>query len=791
MNRQMSNEVRYEDEIDMMELVMILVREKKTILVTFLIVVILSFWGALYEMDKSKEAIAVITLDLNENKFSQNEFLSSSILEKVYQENKIREKENLTVDEFRNRFKIEGIIPKNIKDKKELLEKQGEEFKYTPKSYVIKLRVGSPKESEIILNSYYLALNNYFKIKNESKYQFKSFDVNILKDKTYDYEDYLTILESRKKGLKELIKNRDKINTDYSSYGFGYRQITTELQNLEDIRIQELQNYLIATNIVKNVDNFRSEFNNKKDILKNTIDQKKKDAANVQELLKSYSGNSKSNVVPKGVKISTAESGKDIYYTVLVDNYLNLQMEIARLQMQLEELDLKNKNLTNGTEIEREYIVKTLQNIVLDYNRVVILANRLENLENYIQNGALVKLAAPIEVISSSKAKLILGVGIVMGIFLGIMMAFFKTFYHSFKKFHKGLQVLAIFLLIGINGYSKEEVTINFLHKDMISGLNPDKTPFNLEENLIKNFYITEFNLTESELKDINIIPIYPKESYKEVEKKLRAGEESIYTPTEYRVIFNLKNIKLEEKLVDLLKNRYPTYYTDYFLKNDNRKITYDYTKSYSTYRESLKAMNNFIDGLYLEMSNRKKDALNKEKFYEYNNLEIELNKIKDTKYRDIVNYIVSNKIVLNKTLEQKLLAGENKNLNLKIKALEDIAKNYNKILKDYNLSESQGVILESGDVSLSSGGSVKEEQYIELSRKYLETLKEENVLKRRLIENKKFSFEMIEPTKIQKEKIYKDLQELQSSIDNIFERMRFIELKEYRREYLDSVKVF
>ncbi|MEG1009941.1 MAG: hypothetical protein RSF67_09070, partial [Clostridia bacterium] len=442
---------RYDDEIDLMELILILVREKKTILITFVIVTMLSLGGALYERNISKKAIAIINLGFDTKKFNQNDLLLSSVLDKVYQVNDIRQKNELSLDEFRNRFKITGIVPKAIEDKREFLAKSGQTLEYIPQNYSVELRVGTPTESKKILEDYYVALNDHYRFENESRYKFKTFDSGILEDNKYDFQDYLTILELRKAGLKENLSGRESNRLDYASYGFGYRQIKADMENLENIRIQELKNFLIATNIVKNENNFKSEFTNRKDIIENSLEEKERASKNYRTLLDSYKMEDKNIVVPKGVKVSTEENAREVYYTELMDSYLKIQMDIVDLKTQLKELQYKNANLRTGTIEEREFIVKKLEDIIIDYNKIVINANRLEKLENYIASGSLIKLASPIEIVSNSKAKIILAVGMVMGIFLGIMMAFIKNFYHSFKHLHKGISMLAIFFVLGAN----------------------------------------------------------------------------------------------------------------------------------------------------------------------------------------------------------------------------------------------------------------------------------------------------------------------------------------------------
>ncbi|MGL5623769.1 Wzz/FepE/Etk N-terminal domain-containing protein, partial [Cetobacterium sp.] len=270
MKHEVSTEFRHDDdEIDLIELLMILVRERKTILITAIVVTFLSLGGALFERNISKRAEVILTP--KSSTFGESNFLVAGVLEKVYSENDIRVKQKLTLDEFRGEFKIEGVVPKSVEDRQAFLAKNAETLTYNPTSYKISLRVGSISESERVLQNYVENLNSYYREQRESTYRFKEFDTGILEDSRYNYQDYIRILESRKSALKDLIDGRETSRLNYVSYGFGYREIRVALENLEGIRIQELKNYLLATNIVRDKEKFRSEFINRKFRLENSI----------------------------------------------------------------------------------------------------------------------------------------------------------------------------------------------------------------------------------------------------------------------------------------------------------------------------------------------------------------------------------------------------------------------------------------------------------------------------------------------------------------------------------------
>lgn len=787
MRHQVSTEIREDGEIDLMELLMILIKEKKTFFITMVLVILLSLGGALYERDISKKASTIFSVAEG---YKEDNLLVNNVLEKVYRKNNVREKNNISLDEFRKEFKIIEIIPKDIIEKREFMSKNGQTLEYVPTSYRVDLRVGSIEESKKILSDYYRALNDYYRTLNESRYRFKTFDLNILNDDKYNYQDYLKILNERKNSLKKLINERENTRIDYASYGFGYRKIQLEIENLESIRIQDLRNYLLATNIVKNPEKFQGEFFNRKAVLENSIKEKKEEASNYKKLLNNYKFEGENVVLPKGVKVNLGDNQRENYYVELMNSYLNAEKELLDLQQQLNELIYTSKNLKTGAESDKRYILELLRDIVKSYNSIVHEVNILEMKENYINNGAIIKIATPIEIVSNSKFGLILVVGIGMGVFLGVMMAFIKNFYDSFKKFNRNLIIIGLFCLGGLNGYSEETIVLQFTHKEIKKGLNPDKTPFDLNEILIKKFLVKRIGVDIQDLKDIEIKPIFPKESIDDTEKRLKNGDKKyLYVPTEYSLLLNLKNNEKEKKIKESLINEFPNFYTNYFLKNNSKN--YDFLKEYTNYKDILKAFDNTINSLGLEIDLRKNNAETKEMFYKYNNLEVELNKIRDISFRDISNYIKSNNLVSNISLEQILLNGEDRYITLNLDSLKNKGKIYESILKDYTIGEKQAVVLESGDISISSDTGLRERQYIDISKAYLNNLNKENNLRIRLLENARFSNDMKEPDKDQKYRISRDLLSIQNELNRILVSMIGIELRDYRKEYIESVKVF
>lgn len=772
------------DELDLMELLEILLREKKIVIITFIIIFLVALGGALFERNRSKEALGIININISKLKnFSENDLLPMGVLEKIYKENKVGEKNEISLDKFRSEFKVKGIIPKDIEEKKE---------KYIPNNYSISLRVGDISESENILNSYYKNLQEYYMDKYETKYNFNEIPLDILNNKNYEYLNYISIIEKNKNNMESILKNKVNSNLNYGAYGFGYREIDIALENLENIKIKELKEYLISTNIVRNVENFKDQYISKRDSLLNAIESKEKIGLNYKNLLKNAKIDRGNVVLPKGTKIQEGNDNREGYYVDLMESYLKNQLEIEKLKDELNLLEEKNNHVKKSSKEENTFIINRLKNIILGYNEIVLKGNILENRENYIENGGLVKLGNPVVIVSNSKAKLILGGGVILGVFLGIAMAFLKNFMGEFKKgkHHQLLSVLVLCCLVGYKGYGQEILKVTYTQNELEKGLNPDGSLFSVENSIKNNFLRDKLKLDEKELENIKITPIVLKGSYKIVENRIINGENFIYVPSEYKVILDLSNRELEKKVTHELINNYPKFYINYYLDREEFGNKIDYVNKYDTYRESLEAFNNLIKGLESEVKNRKNSGVYNETKYEYNNINIKLERLKNMDYMEILNYLNSKNIVKNSKLEKILLKGEMELLERKVKNYGEVGKIYKNILNEYDVPKSSVVLLENGDISINGSSNLREKEYINISKRYLEILNTKNILERKLKENKKLYDSMTEGNEKEKTEIKGMFLNFQNNINSIIESMERIELKNYYKEYRNSVKV-
>lgn len=772
-----------DDEIDLMELLAILVREKITILITFIIVSILSLGVALYVRDTGKKAAVIIKLDSPELKGKKINLLPPNVLEEVYTKENIGIKEKITLDDFKESFKISGIIPKDIKAQMEFAEKKGEIIDYIPENYSIQLRVGSLETSQKILEEYIQGLNNEFKDNYESKYRAEIIDSSIVDNVTSEYQDILDLIKKDRDILENVINEKLKTNVSYVSYGFGYRDIQIKIKNLKNIKLNKIESFLAATNIVKNPSSFAATSIGRIEKLKLLLDEKLKVQKDYLTIIENQKGKEKSTTVPKGIKIGLEDRDKDEYYSNLINSNIRLQNEISNIKNQIKILELKNVNLQVGTEDEILYIKDTMKGIIEDYNKIIEEFNQLSVQENKIKYGEMLKKASPITVVSESKAKIILAAGIVLGLFMGILMAFCKEFFKSFKKY---LGVVLVFFLITTVGYSQEKFVISFSHKEITKGQNPDKTPLNIKkviENYIEKNFPTQENI------NIVVTPIVMKDSYEKVKNRLEEDSNYLYIPTQYMVSLEIKDTAKEKEIYDKLKLEFPKFYIDSFLsKNEDFSNKESFAKE--NYIERLEALDSTLIGIEEDIENRKLFEINRKKKEEYNRISFEIWKIRNSIYRDLESYIVSNNLALNVEKEKILLDGEKTILLRELNILKEKIVFYSNLLSKYDLGTSEILVLENGELTLKNKSSIKEKQYLEISNNNLKLLEKEKEINRKILEIDKLKASLRQVTEKEIKVLDEKFKILEKEIFILEQKIKYIELRDYKREYDLSVKI-
>lgn len=768
----------YDDEIDLMEIVATLVKEKVTILVTFILVSAIALGVALYERSNAKKAATILSVNLPEERIREINFFPVNVMSELYTSENINEKYELTLDEFIKKFEISGVIPKDIKNKREFLEKKGESLDFVPNKYFLNLKLKNIDDSKRILDKYIVSLNKDLKNRYESKYQVKLLDIKDFENNDLDYNTYLNSIESDSRVIKNIITKKAKENLNYISYGFNYRDLKISLENLEEDNIKDLKNYLEVVNITRNEDTFKDIARGRIEKLNSLIAEKEAIQKDYTQVLNSTQKEKEINV-PNGAKISFEDTTKDNYYVGVVNKKIALLNEITNMKNEKKLLEAKLENARKGTPEEAKTIETLLNDIVVEYNDIVSTFNSLEKKENVIKFSEIVKKITPVSVTSDSKAKLILAAGLVLGIFAGMGMVFIKVFFKSLNKY---MSVFVIFLLVGVNSYSQEVLKFSFTHKEMAQNQNPDKTPFDLKNILVDDFIKNELKISDIEENEIKIEPILFLNSYKVAEEKLSNDYNYSYVPTEYKITLSLKDGEKEKLISEKIKENFSDYYINYFLKSDIISSERENLIN-KDYGVRLDILNNILSGMTEDVENRKAIEKNEGKKSEYDSILYDIAKIKDTMDRELESYIISNNLTSNIEREKILLAGDKIRLTRTLGLTKEKETFYKEVLKSYQLEGKQATLSESGDITIKGESSVKAKQYFNISNEVLSLLEKKNELIRKISEIEKDSAKLREVSKEQANIINKKFYVLENEIEKVKNKLQRIEIINYRQE--------
>lgn len=768
----------YDDEIDLMEIVATLVKEKVTILVTFILVSAIALGVALYERSNAKKAATILSVNLPEERIREINFFPVNVMSELYTSENINEKYELTLDEFIKKFEISGVIPKDIKNKREFLEKKGESLDFVPNKYFLNLKLKNIDDSKRILDKYIVSLNKDLKNRYESKYQVKLLDIKDFENNDLDYNTYLNSIESDSRVIKNIITKKAKENLNYISYGFNYRDLKISLENLEEDNIKDLKNYLEVVNITRNEDTFKDIARGRIEKLNSLIAEKEAIQKDYTQVLNSTQKEKEINV-PNGAKISFEDTTKDSYYAGVINKKISLLNEITDMKNEKKLLETKLQNSRKGNEKESQSIENLLEEIVNEYNDIVLKFNTLEKKENIINYGEIVKKITPVSVTSDSKAKLILAAGLVLGIFAGMGMVFIKVFFKSLNKY---MSVFVIFLLVGVNSYSQEVLKFSFTHKEMAQNQNPDKTPFDLKNILVDDFIKNELKISDIEENEIKIEPILFLNSYKVAEEKLSNDYNYSYVPTEYKITLSLKDGEKEKLISEKIKENFSDYYINYFLKSDIISSERENLIN-KDYGVRLDILNNILSGMTEDVENRKAIEKNEGKKSEYDSILYDIAKIKDTMDRELESYIISNNLTSNIEREKILLAGDKIRLTRTLELTKEKETFYKEVLKSYQLEGKQATLSESGDITIKGESSVKAKQYFNISNEVLSLLEKKNELIRKISEIEKDSAKLREVSKEQANIINKKFYVLENEIEKVKNKLQRIEIINYRQE--------
>lgn len=430
-------EERYEDEIDLMELIKVLIRGKFVIIGITLLILLGGAVGGFYLKNKSYNATTFITFNFQGIEKGQNPdgsafdiglMTSTAVLEKVYEKFPILGDKGIRIENIKRAFSAEGVIPNLVNKRAEEALKNNEDYAYNPFNYKLSLNLtGDRKLDRQILESMIREYSDYFNFRFNRTETLGKITNGF---ETYDYVEFIEIANNNVSRLKAFLEEKKKINYRSQKYLMTFSDILTELNILESIEIKNLDSIVQNNNLTKDKTRLIDKYTTTIRELK--LEKAKSNAEKeiIKDMLNNYKPSTTQVIVPN-LEGSLTESSGESYYSKLISRATEAGVKVVSLDEEIKYIQQKIDEIrANGIE-KTEYIntADKLVKLVGDkLNNLIDKTNDITKEYKEIYFSNMIKKITPVETVSDFNLKLILMISVVLGMFLGIFAVFLLEF---------------------------------------------------------------------------------------------------------------------------------------------------------------------------------------------------------------------------------------------------------------------------------------------------------------------------------------------------------------------------
>ncbi|GLI56570.1 hypothetical protein PM10SUCC1_20840 [Propionigenium maris DSM 9537] len=429
------------EEIDLIDLFKILIRNKVLIVGIAVLVFIVSCVGAVVVDRSSKSARAIIGYNYDGisagkspdgSAFSSSEIVDSIILNRVYRRYPILKREGFTTKDIVAGVEITGITPNDISKVAEVSLKRGEKFMYTPSDYVVTLKLTGDNELDRnILNTLLTEYTDYFAFKYNNNTVFPKMELDKLGG--YDYVDRVAIVRESVIQIMRSAQGLSGRGFISKQIGYSYEDIARFLKSVEEIDLGNVSSRIAIENVTN--DPFGRELVLKNQIRELELERKRLMGTSevLERMLKEYKPEGTQVLLPslgEGLKISTEED----YYTDLLDRYREANTKIMEINVDIKERERVLSEIRAVSDAALDTVRKNIEETINKLNNIIDDVNimNLEYTNQYYSDQ--IRVISPAETVGGSKSKFIVVMGLVMGLILGSMAAFLREFWKHLKE---------------------------------------------------------------------------------------------------------------------------------------------------------------------------------------------------------------------------------------------------------------------------------------------------------------------------------------------------------------------
>lgn len=435
------SKVMNSEEIDLIDLLKILLNNKILITVITILVFVASCIGAAVINRSSKSARAIIGYNYDGisagkspdgSAFSSSEIVDSIILNRVYRIYPILREKGLTTKDIVTALKITGITPKDISQLAEASLKRGEKFRYTPSDYIVTLRLTGDNELDRnILDTLLAEYADYFAFKYNNNIVFPKMELDKLAG--YDYTDRIEII---KENVLQVMRNAEELTGKgfiSKQVGYSYEDIVRFLKNVEQVDLRNVASRIAIENVT--TDPFGRGLVLKNQIRELELERERLTGTSqvLEKMLKNYKPENRQILLPalgEGIKFSNEEE----YYTDLLNRYRDANTQIMEINVEIKERERILSQINEVSNAALDTVRKNIEGTINKFNTIIDDVNVMNLEYNNRYYSDQVRIISPAETVGTSKSKVIIVMGLLMGLVLGIMAAFIGEFWKHLKE---------------------------------------------------------------------------------------------------------------------------------------------------------------------------------------------------------------------------------------------------------------------------------------------------------------------------------------------------------------------
>ena len=309
------------------------------------------------------------------------EVYSSAVITNVLEDLNL----NIGADAIRSKCRVEGITPPDEETKKEAILEQGEEYEFFPTDYVVSFSVGSEYNKDfarMVLDS---IIKNYFAAYGEKYINQQTLPNNNVRgtDGQYDYIERAEILDAWTMNISDYLAAKKETQPNYRSAatGYSFTDLYEIYESYMNYDLPQIYSLILEQEVTEDRDtlikkyqsdistyeldlqNMQTKINDLNDLI-TKYSNKNKEGAEYHFGTQADEGNNSSDYILKDVyKEFDAENGisSETTYDTLINEYVELETEKEKLQV---DLDHKKKILsvfTDGAETEDKSNTQTIE----------------------------------------------------------------------------------------------------------------------------------------------------------------------------------------------------------------------------------------------------------------------------------------------------------------------------------------------------------------------------------------------------------------------------------------------